>query len=52
MDRENALSGESTLAYREFLAKQNIVMSSEQREPEDQFSLILLALCLHFGTRT
>nr|WP_228956877.1 MULTISPECIES: molecular chaperone TorD family protein [Photorhabdus] len=38
------LSGASTLAYREFLAKQNIVMSSEQREPEDQFSLILLAL--------
>ncbi|TDB56134.1 TorD/DmsD family molecular chaperone [Photorhabdus luminescens] len=44
LDRENSLSGESTLAYREFLAKQNIVMSSEQREPEDQFGLILLAL--------
>ncbi|MCW7764518.1 Tat proofreading chaperone DmsD [Photorhabdus luminescens] len=44
LDRENSLSGESTLAYREFLAKQNIVMSSEQREPEDQFGLMLLAL--------
>ncbi|MCC8374911.1 MULTISPECIES: TorD/DmsD family molecular chaperone [Photorhabdus] len=44
LDRENALSGESTLAYREFLTKQNIVMSSKQREPEDQFGLMLLAL--------
>ncbi|MBS9436879.1 molecular chaperone [Photorhabdus noenieputensis] len=44
LDRENSLSGESMLAYREFLAKQNIVMSSEQPEPEDQFGLMLLAL--------
>ncbi|RAX14158.1 TorD/DmsD family molecular chaperone [Photorhabdus bodei] len=44
LDRENSLSGESTLAYREFLTKQNIVMSSKQREPEDQFGLMLLAL--------
>ncbi|MCT8344455.1 molecular chaperone [Photorhabdus kleinii] len=44
LDRENSLSGESTLAYREFLTKQNIAMSSKQREPEDQFGLMLLAL--------
>ncbi|NDK97633.1 TorD/DmsD family molecular chaperone [Photorhabdus bodei] len=44
LDRENSLSGESTLAYREFLTKQNIVMSNKQREPEDQFGLMLLAL--------
>ncbi|WP_434524394.1 Tat proofreading chaperone DmsD [Photorhabdus asymbiotica] len=44
LDRENLLLGESTLAYREFLAQQNIVLSSKQREPEDQFGLMLLAL--------
>ncbi|WP_387466770.1 molecular chaperone TorD family protein [Photorhabdus sp. RM323S] len=44
LDRENLLLGESTLAYREFLAKQNMIISSKQREPEDQFGLMLLAL--------
>ncbi len=43
LDKEQVLFGESNIEYRLFLQQHGIVLDSEQREPEDQFGLMLLA---------
>lgn len=42
-DKENGLLGTSTLNYREFLRRQHIELALNNREPEDQFGLMLFA---------
>lgn len=43
LDKDNLLMGESTVAYRHFLAKHGIAFVSDICQPEDQFGLMLLA---------
>ncbi len=43
LDKEKVLFGESSVQYRLFLQKNGVVLNSGQREPEDQFGLMLLA---------
>lgn len=43
LDKEQVLFGESNVQYRLFLKQHGIVLNSGQREPEDQFGLMLLA---------
>ncbi|UYI46095.1 molecular chaperone [Vibrio natriegens] len=47
LDKEQVLFGESNTQYRLFLQQHGIELDSGQREPEDQFGLMLLA-CAHF----
>ncbi len=44
LDHENIVMGESTLAYRQFLAKNDLVSDTYLNEPEDQFGLMLMAI--------
>ncbi len=46
LDKEQVLFGESNNQYRQFLLQHGIQLDSGQREPEDQFGLMLLA-CAH-----
>ncbi len=43
LDKEKVLFGESNVEYRLFLQQNGVVLNSGQREPEDQFGLMLLA---------
>ncbi|PFG45804.1 TorA maturation chaperone TorD [Vibrio sp. ES.051] len=43
LDKEQVLFGASNTQYRLFLQQHGIALDSEQREPEDQFGLMLLA---------
>lgn len=43
LERDNLLMGDTTAEYRAFLQSQGMVFDSRQREPEDQFGLMLLA---------
>jgi len=43
-DPENLVIGQSTLAYRAFLARESMAIDTGVNEPEDQFGLMLLAL--------
>ncbi|MCD1127426.1 molecular chaperone [Jinshanibacter sp. LJY008] len=43
LGQENLLMGESTLAYRQFLARQGMATDTDNPEPEDQFGLMLMA---------
>ncbi len=43
LDKERVLFGESNTQYRRFLQQHDMALSSGQREPEDQFGLMLLA---------
>lgn len=43
LERDNLLMGETTAGYRTFLHAQGIAFSGPQKEPEDQFGLMLLA---------
>ncbi|MFV0449153.1 MAG: molecular chaperone TorD family protein [Vibrio sp.] len=43
LDKEQVLFGESNVQYCLFLKQHGIVLNSGQREPEDQFGLMLLA---------
>ncbi len=43
LDKEQVLFGESNVQYRLFLQQHGIELNSGQREPEDQFGLMLLA---------
>ena len=43
LERENLLMGESTLAYRDFLASQGMVTDTQNPEPDDHFGLMLMA---------
>ena len=43
LERDNLLMGDTTAEYRAFLQSQGMVLDSHQREPEDQFGLMLLA---------
>lgn len=43
LDKDNLLMGESTVAYRHFLAQNGIAFSADICQPEDQFGLMLLA---------
>ncbi|TMX45681.1 molecular chaperone [Vibrio sp. Hep-1b-8] len=47
LDKEKVLFGESNVQYRLFLQQNGVVLNSGQREPEDQFGLMLLA-CAYF----
>lgn len=47
LDKEQVLFGESNTQYRLFLQQNGIELDSGQREPEDQFGLMLLA-CAYF----
>ncbi|UUM32971.1 molecular chaperone [Vibrio japonicus] len=47
LDKEQVLFGESNTQYRLFLQQHGIELDSGQREPEDQFGLMLLA-CAYF----
>ncbi len=47
LDKEQVLFGESNSQYRLFLQQHGIQLDSGQREPEDQFGLMLLA-CAYF----
>ncbi|BDR13036.1 hypothetical protein VspSTUT11_10120 [Vibrio sp. STUT-A11] len=47
LDKEQVLFGESNTQYRLFLQQHGIALDSGQREPEDQFGLMLLA-CGYF----
>ncbi len=50
LDKERVLFGESNVLYRLFLEQNGIMLDSGQREPEDQFGLMLLA-CAYFLER-
>lgn len=43
LDKEQVLFGDSNVLYRLFLQQNGITLDSGQREPEDQFGLMLLA---------
>ncbi len=47
LDKEQVLFGDSNTQYRLFLQQHSIELDSGQREPEDQFGLMLLA-CAYF----
>lgn len=47
LDKEQVLFGDSNVRYRLFLHNNGITLDSGQREPEDQFGLMLLA-CAYF----
>lgn len=47
LDKERVLFGNSNVLYRLFLQQNGITLDSGQREPEDQFGLMLLA-CAYF----
>lgn len=47
LDKEQVLFGDSNVRYRLFLNNNGITLDSGQREPEDQFGLMLLA-CAYF----
>lgn len=46
LDHENIVMGESTLAYRQFLAQYDLISDSYLQEPEDQFGLMLMAIAV------
>lgn len=46
LDKDNMVFAESTTAYRAFLRQHDLSLTTEYREPEDQFGLMLLALSL------
>lgn len=43
LEKDNLLMGDTTADYRAFLQAQGMAFESRQREPEDQFGLMLLA---------
>lgn len=43
LEQDNLLMGDTTAGYRAFLQSQGLAFVSRQREPEDQFGLMLLA---------
>ncbi|QMI06738.1 molecular chaperone [Citrobacter sp. RHB25-C09] len=43
LEKDNLLMGETTAEYRQFLRAQGMVFETQQKEPEDQFGLMLLA---------
>ncbi|MFV0576808.1 MAG: molecular chaperone [Vibrio sp.] len=43
--KENIVFGESTIQYRQFMQQNGYQLDSENREPEDQFGLMLLSFC-------
>ena len=43
LEKDNLLMGETTADYRAFLQSQGMVFTDREREPEDQFGLMLLA---------
>lgn len=43
LEKDNLLMGETTARYRAFLQSQGLIFDYRQREPEDQFGLMLLA---------
>lgn len=43
LDKDNLLMGDSTVAYRHFLAQNGITFITDVCQPEDQFGLMLLA---------
>ncbi|MTJ80309.1 MAG: molecular chaperone [Telmatospirillum sp.] len=43
LDRDNLLMGPSTARYRDFLSRNGLSFAARNREPEDQFGLMLLA---------
>ncbi|HHX9848866.1 TPA: TorD/DmsD family molecular chaperone [Salmonella bongori] len=43
LEKDNLLMGETTADYRSFLQSQGMVFTNREREPEDQFGLMLLA---------
>jgi len=50
LDQENLLLGETSLAYRRFLATNRVALDTELNEPDDQFGLMLLAMAYFMET--
>ena len=44
LDKEQVIFGETTVAYRRFLADKEMSLDTGMREPEDQFGLMLMAM--------
>lgn len=44
LDKEQVIFGETTVAYRRFLADREMSLDTGMREPEDQFGLMLMAM--------
>lgn len=44
LDKDNLVMSDSTIDYRQFLAQNQLFFTSDIKEPEDQFGLMLLAL--------
>lgn len=44
LDKEQVIFGETTVAYRRFLAEKEMLLDTGMREPEDQFGLMLMAM--------
>lgn len=46
LEIDQLLMGETTMAFREFLHANNIQLATQNKEPEDQFGLMLMALSM------